>query len=170
MDGRPDGELYKQVMIRSSKIYLFRRTLNFVEDEEEEKHIDLFEIKMYDETNDEPFDNFSCSHNWRGLRKRKDVRESSYLSIFFFPFLIFPGSRLRPKTLQAVDVPIIDNRQCERWHKSNGINVVIYDEMMCAGYRGGAKDSCQVYVYSTFFDLLGPTHNAEFNRSFSRLK
>ncbi|XP_065218770.1 uncharacterized protein LOC135844482 isoform X2 [Planococcus citri] len=53
------------------------------------------------------------------------------------------GSRLRPKTLQAVDVPIIDNRQCERWHKSNGINVVIYEEMMCAGYRGGSKDSCQ---------------------------
>ncbi|KAK9504296.1 hypothetical protein O3M35_010661 [Rhynocoris fuscipes] len=54
-----------------------------------------------------------------------------------------PGSRLRPKTLQAVDVPVIDNRLCERWHRSNGINVVIYDEMMCAGYRGGSKDSCQ---------------------------
>ncbi|XP_067004097.1 venom protease [Anabrus simplex] len=53
------------------------------------------------------------------------------------------GSRLRPKTLQAVDVPVIDNRLCERWHKSNGINVVIYEEMMCAGYRGGGKDSCQ---------------------------
>nr|CAD7431557.1 unnamed protein product [Timema monikensis] len=53
------------------------------------------------------------------------------------------GSRLRPKTLQAVDVPVIDNRLCERWHKGNGINVVIYDEMMCAGYRGGSKDSCQ---------------------------
>uniref|UniRef100_T1HAB6 Peptidase S1 domain-containing protein n=1 Tax=Rhodnius prolixus TaxID=13249 RepID=T1HAB6_RHOPR len=53
------------------------------------------------------------------------------------------GSRLRPKTLQAVDVPVIDNRLCERWHRSNGINVVIYDEMMCAGYRGGTKDSCQ---------------------------
>ncbi|XP_050531482.1 proclotting enzyme-like isoform X5 [Daktulosphaira vitifoliae] len=53
------------------------------------------------------------------------------------------GSRLRPKTLQAVDVPIIDNRQCEKWHKSNGINVIIYDEMMCAGYREGSKDSCQ---------------------------
>ncbi|PNF43472.1 hypothetical protein B7P43_G10810 [Cryptotermes secundus] len=53
------------------------------------------------------------------------------------------GSRLRPKTLQAVDVPVIDNRLCERWHKSNGINVIIYDEMMCAGYRGGGKDSCQ---------------------------
>ncbi|XP_066597303.1 proclotting enzyme-like [Prorops nasuta] len=53
------------------------------------------------------------------------------------------GSRLRPKTLQSVDVPVIDNRVCERWHRSNGINVVIYDEMMCAGYRGGGKDSCQ---------------------------
>lgn len=81
-----------------------------------------------------------------------------------------PGSRLRPKTLQAVDVPVIENRYvkceieimadfqwkygvlvclfvgfsfriCERWHRSNGINVVIYPEMLCAGYRGGGKDS-----------------------------
>lgn len=35
------------------------------------------------------------------------------------------------------------HRICERWHRSNGINVVIYPEMMCAGYRGGGKDSCQ---------------------------
>lgn len=55
------------------------------------------------------------------------------------------GSRVRPKTLQVVDVPIIDNRQCEDWHSSKGINVIIYDEMMCAGYRNGGKDSCQVY-------------------------
>lgn len=48
-----------------------------------------------------------------------------------------PGSRLRPKTLQAVDVPVIDNKVCERWHRSNGINVVIYPEMLCAGYRNG---------------------------------
>jgi len=63
---------------------------------------------------------------------------------FFARLSLYSGSRLRPKTLQAVDVPIIDNRQCERWHKSNGINVIIYDEMMCAGYREGSKDSCQV--------------------------
>jgi hypothetical protein len=31
------------------------------------------------------------------------------------------------------------DRACERWHRSNGINVVIYPEMMCAGYRGGGK-------------------------------
>lgn len=48
-----------------------------------------------------------------------------------------PGSRLRPKTLQAVDVPVIENRICERWHRANGINVVIYPEMLCAGYRNG---------------------------------
>lgn len=34
-------------------------------------------------------------------------------------------------------------RICERWHRANGINVVIYPEMLCAGYRGGGKDSCQ---------------------------
>ena len=73
-----------------------------------------------------------------------------------------PGSRLRPKTLQVksvviknwgnanyrvvfqvVDVPMIDNRQCEQWHRDKGINVIIYDEMVCAGYYHGGKDSCQ---------------------------
>ncbi|XP_018330910.1 uncharacterized protein LOC108740895 isoform X1 [Agrilus planipennis] len=54
-----------------------------------------------------------------------------------------PGSRLRPQTLQAVPVPVIDNRQCERWHRSKGIGVTIYDEMMCAGYKNGGRDSCQ---------------------------
>ncbi|XP_066155868.1 uncharacterized protein [Euwallacea fornicatus] len=54
-----------------------------------------------------------------------------------------PGSRLRPQTLQTVKVPVIDNRQCERWHRSKGIQVTIYDEMLCAGYKNGGRDSCQ---------------------------
>eukprot|EP00096_Caligus_rogercresseyi_P006964 TRINITY_DN240_c0_g1_i14.p1 TRINITY_DN240_c0_g1~~TRINITY_DN240_c0_g1_i14.p1 ORF type:complete len:441 (-),score=97.98 TRINITY_DN240_c0_g1_i14:933-2255(-) len=54
-----------------------------------------------------------------------------------------PGSRLRPKTLQVVDVPMIANRECEKWHRRKGINVIIYDEMVCAGYFKGGKDSCQ---------------------------
>ena len=53
---------------------------------------------------------------------------------------------MRPKTLQAVDVPVMENRDCEVWHKGKGINVIIYDEMMCAGYRYGGKDSCQVKI------------------------
>lgn len=36
-----------------------------------------------------------------------------------------PGSRLRPRTLQAVDVPVLDNRVCERWHRANGELVFI---------------------------------------------
>ena len=45
--------------------------------------------------------------------------------------------------VQVVDVPMIDNRQCEQWHRDKGINVIIYDEMVCAGYYHGGKDSCQ---------------------------
>ena len=44
---------------------------------------------------------------------------------------------------QVVDVPTIDNRECENWHRDKGIRVIIYDEMMCAGYYEGGKDSCQ---------------------------
>ncbi|XP_056640922.1 uncharacterized protein LOC130447897 [Diorhabda sublineata] len=54
-----------------------------------------------------------------------------------------PGSRLRPQTLQAVQVPVIENKQCERWHRSKGIAVTIHDEMLCAGYKNGGRDSCQ---------------------------
>lgn len=54
-----------------------------------------------------------------------------------------PGSRLRPQILQSVQVPVIENRVCERWHRSKGIGVTIYDEMLCAGYKNGGKDSCQ---------------------------
>jgi len=80
----------------------------------------------------------------RMLKKRLLFIDSIQCFVVVLRVFRYTGSRLRPKTLQAVDVPIIDNRQCERWHKSNGINVIIYDEMMCAGYREGSKDSCQV--------------------------
>ncbi|XP_018017475.1 uncharacterized protein LOC108674083 isoform X2 [Hyalella azteca] len=53
------------------------------------------------------------------------------------------GSRQRPKTLQVVDVPVIDSQLCESWHRQKGINVIIHEEMMCAGYTNGGKDSCQ---------------------------
>ncbi|KAF8763942.1 testisin-like [Argiope bruennichi] len=54
-----------------------------------------------------------------------------------------PGSKLRPKVLQFVSVPVINNKICENWHRKQGINIRIHDEMMCAGYEFGGKDACQ---------------------------
>ena len=49
---------------------------------------------------------------------------------------------------QVVDVPMIDNRQCEQWHREKGINVIIYDEMVCAGYFHGGKVSRSAHLSS----------------------
>ena len=57
-------------------------------------------------------------------------------------FLI-PKEQKRPKVLQVVDVPLIENTECEVWHHRAGITVQLYPEMMCAGYRDGGKDSCK---------------------------
>ena len=57
-------------------------------------------------------------------------------------FLI-PKEQKRPKVLQVVDVPLIENGECEVWHQRAGITVQLYPEMMCAGYRDGGKDSCK---------------------------
>jgi len=57
-------------------------------------------------------------------------------------FLI-PKEQKRPKVLQVVDVPLIENHECEVWHERAGITVQLYPEMMCAGYRDGGKDSCK---------------------------
>lgn len=39
------------------------------------------------------------------------------------------GSKLRPKVLQHVPVPVIDNPICESWHKQRGINIKIFGEL-----------------------------------------
>jgi len=49
----------------------------------------------------------------------------------------------RPSVLQVVNVPVITNDKCERWHNDQGIRVKIWPEMVCAGYREGGKDSCK---------------------------
>ncbi|XP_013788245.1 serine proteinase stubble-like, partial [Limulus polyphemus] len=54
-----------------------------------------------------------------------------------------PGSKLRPKVLQHVPVPVINNQVCEMWHSLQGIQIRIHEEMMCAGYEFGGMDACQ---------------------------
>ncbi|UXI18385.1 hypothetical protein NH340_JMT04328 [Sarcoptes scabiei] len=52
------------------------------------------------------------------------------------------SNRYGTRLLQKVDVPIIDNEKCEIWHRTRGIDLRIFSEMMCAGYEDGQKDAC----------------------------
>lgn len=45
------------------------------------------------------------------------------------------------ETLQEVIVPIISNAECRSMNYPSGR---ITDNMLCAGYKEGGKDSCQV--------------------------
>ena len=46
--------------------------------------------------------------------------------------------------LQEVRVPIISNDECEETFLQEGYEEYIPNIMMCAGYKRGGKDSCQV--------------------------
>ena len=56
---------------------------------------------------------------------------------------MWPDSKKRPTMLQSVDVKVVENKMCERWHKGNHIKVHLHDDMMCAGHEFGGKDACQ---------------------------
>ncbi|XP_074053051.1 tryptase-like [Macrotis lagotis] len=56
-------------------------------------------------------------------------------------------SKNGPWSLQAVELPLIDQKTCDiYYHKGTNIPSFVsrvYDDMMCAGYKEGKKDSCQ---------------------------
>ena len=49
-----------------------------------------------------------------------------------------------PAVLQEVDLPIINNTQCEHMYEAAGFREHIPHIFICAGYREGGKDSCEV--------------------------
>lgn len=50
-----------------------------------------------------------------------------------------------PKTLQKVEVALIDHKKCETMYKSEETSKLssIKEDMICAGYQEGKKDACQ---------------------------
>jgi hypothetical protein len=55
-----------------------------------------------------------------------------------------------PTVLQEVAVPVINNTVCEAMYKSAGYNEHIPHIFLCAGWRNGGYDTCQVSSHFLF--------------------
>ena len=69
------------------------------------------------------------------------VTPSRDLSLIFTSFI---ADGPLPAVLQEVDLPIINNTECEAMYESAGFREHIPHIFICAGYREGGKDSCEV--------------------------
>lgn len=54
--------------------------------------------------------------------------------------------------INEVEVPVLNRDLCNAWLENRELNVT--DGMICAGYKEGGKDACQVSRKKNFVELL----------------
>ena len=59
-----------------------------------------------------------------------------------------------PSVLQEVSLPIINNAECEGMYRDAGYIEHIPSIFICAGYRKGGKDSCEVKCINFFSSVM----------------
>lgn len=55
-----------------------------------------------------------------------------------------------PSVLQEVTVPVINNSVCETMYRAAGYIEHIPDIFICAGWKKGGFDSCEVRIIQTY--------------------
>lgn len=49
-----------------------------------------------------------------------------------------------PRMLHKVQVPILENGECQKWYRSQNKSLSLQKSQMCAGFQNGGKDTCWV--------------------------
>lgn len=71
-----------------------------------------------------------------------------------------------PSVLQEVSVPVINNSVCETMYRSAGYIEHIPEIFICAGWKKGGFDSCEVSIVEVMSEKMLCYYHVTFQRTF----